>query len=100
MIAPSVGDDGTAARRLAIICSRGNLKMAYPGLMLGSAALGEGIETHLFFTFWGYDMILKSRMNDLTFSPAGNTATRLPFGDLQVPADLAPYRACRRWPRG
>ena len=31
--------------------------MAYPGLILGNAALGEGVETHLFFTFWGFDMI-------------------------------------------
>jgi peroxiredoxin family protein len=26
--------------------------MAYPGLVLANAALGEGVETHLFFTFW------------------------------------------------
>ena len=24
--------------------------MAYPGLILANAALGEGVETHLFFT--------------------------------------------------
>jgi hypothetical protein len=40
-------------RKLAIICSKGNLDMAYPGLVLANAALGEGVETHLFFTFWG-----------------------------------------------
>jgi len=39
-------------RKLAIICSKGNLDMAYPALVLANAALGEGIETHLFFTFW------------------------------------------------
>ena len=43
--------------------------MAYPGLILANAALGEGVETHLFFTFWGFDMITKSRMHDLQFSP-------------------------------
>ena len=47
-------------RKLAIICSKGNLDMAYPGLILANAALGEGVETHLFFTFWGFDMITKS----------------------------------------
>ena len=52
--------------------------MAYPGLILANAALGEGVETHLFFTFWGFDMITKSRMNDLKFSPVGNTAMHLP----------------------
>ena len=29
--------------------------MADPGLILANAALGEGVETHLFFTFWGFD---------------------------------------------
>lgn len=66
-----------AGRKLVIICSKGNLDMAYPGLILGNAALGEGIETHLFFTFWGFDIITKSRMEDLKFTMLGNTAMHL-----------------------
>ena len=64
--------------------------MAYPGLVLANAALGEGVETHLFFTFWGFDMITKSRMDDLKFSPVGNTAMHMPVGDVRVPQALAP----------
>ncbi len=64
--------------------------MAYPGLILGNAALGEGIEVHFFFTFWGFDMITKSRMNNLQFSPAGNTAMHLPGGDMHIPQFMAP----------
>jgi peroxiredoxin family protein len=79
-IVPNFDDDTTAGRKLAIICSKGNLDMAYPGLVLANAALGEGIETHLFFTFWGFDMITKSRMRELKFTPLGNTATHLPQG--------------------
>ena len=67
-------------RKVAIICSKGNLDMAYPGLILANAALGEGIETHLFFTFWGFDMITKSRMGELKFTMLGNTATHMPQG--------------------
>jgi len=89
MITPNFGSDDSD-RKLAIICSKGNLDMAYPGLILGNAALGEGVETHLFFTFWGFDMIIKSRMNDLQFSPAGNTALHLPIGDMHMPQTLAP----------
>jgi peroxiredoxin family protein len=88
-IVPSFGDDDSD-RKLAIICSKGNLDMAYPGLILGNAALGEGIETHLFFTFWGFDMIIKSRMHDLQFSPAGNAAMHLPGSDRHMPQALAP----------
>jgi peroxiredoxin family protein len=79
-IVPNFDDDAAGERKLAIICSKGNLDMAYPGLVLANAALGEGVETHLFFTFWGFDMITKSRMHDLKFSPLGNTATHLPQG--------------------
>jgi peroxiredoxin family protein len=77
-IVPKFDDD--TGRKLAIICSKGNLDMAYPGLVLANAALGEGVETHLFFTFWGFDMITKSRMHELKFTPLGNTATHLPQG--------------------
>ena len=79
-VVPDFGDNATTGRKLAIICSKGNLDMAYPGLILANAALGEGVETHLFFTFWGFDMITKSRMNDLKFTMLGNTATHLPQG--------------------
>ncbi|HEU4946287.1 MAG TPA: DsrE/DsrF/DrsH-like family protein [Kribbella sp.] len=79
-IVPDFGDDAVIGRKLAIICSKGNLDMAYPGLILANAALGEGVETHLFFTFWGFDMITKSRMNDLKFTMLGNTATHMPQG--------------------
>ena len=74
-------DNGTpTGRKLAIICSKGSLDMAYPGLILANAALGEGVETHLFFTFWGFDMITKKTMDDLKFTMLGNTATHMPQG--------------------
>ena len=76
---PSFDDDSASTgRKLAIICSKGNLDMAYPGLILANAAVGEGIETHLFFTFWGFDIINKATMGDLQFSFVGNTAMHPP----------------------
>ena len=89
-IVPSFGDDEETDRKFVLICSKGNLDMAYPALVLANAALGEGIETHLFFTFWGFDMITKSRMNDLKFTPTGNTAMHLPIGGIRMPQALAP----------
>jgi peroxiredoxin family protein len=88
-IVPVFDDDEDNGRKLAIICSKGNLDMAYPGLIIANAALGEGVETHLFFTFWGFDMITKSRMHDLQFSPVGNTAMH-PVGDAHMPQALTP----------
>jgi peroxiredoxin family protein len=90
-IIPKFDDDAEdGVRKLAIICSKGNLDMAYPGLILGNAALGEGVELHLFFTFWGMDMIIPGRMNELKFSPSGNTAMHMPMGDVRIPQALAP----------
>jgi peroxiredoxin family protein len=88
-IVPNFDDDGATGRKLAIICSKGTLDMAYPGLILANAALGEGVETHLFFTFGGLDMITKSRMGDLKFTMLGNTATHMPQGIGGLPGMTA-----------
>ena len=55
-------------RKMCFICSKGNLDMAYPALIMGNAALGEGIEVDYFFTFWGLDIIDVRTMDDLKFS--------------------------------
>jgi peroxiredoxin family protein len=85
MIKPFFDEDVETDRTLAIICSKGSLDMAYPGLILGNAALGEGVDVHLFFTFWGFDMITKGRMEHLTFSPVGNPATHIPAALAPMP---------------
>ena len=79
-IVPSFNTEETVGRKLAIICSKGSLDMAYPGLIMANAALGEGVETHLFFTFWGFDMINKKTMGSLKFTMLGNPATHMPQG--------------------
>lgn len=75
---PVFEDEDNGGRKMAIICSKGSLDMAYPGLVLANAALSEGIEVHLFFTFWGFDIINKSTMDHLKFTPVGNPATHMP----------------------
>lgn len=65
-------------RKMAFICSKGNLDMAYPALIMGNAALGEGIEVHIFFTFWGLDIVNKKTYRNLKFTMAANTAMHMP----------------------
>jgi peroxiredoxin family protein len=65
-------------RKMCIICSKGTLDMAYPGLILANAALMEGIDVTLFFTFWGLDIINKKKMNNLKFVPVGNPSMGIP----------------------
>ena len=85
IVVPSFDSDVETDRTLAIICSKGSLDMAYPGLILGNAALGEGVDVHLFFTFWGFDMITKGRMEHLKFSPVGNPAAHMPAALAPLP---------------
>ena len=84
--------DEDSDRKLFIIVTKGNLDEIYPALIIGNAALGEGIETHLFFSFWGFDMIIDSRLDNLQFSPAGNTAMHFPIRgrDVRIPQAVMP----------
>ncbi len=81
---PDFGDDEDAGR-IAFVCSKGSLDMAYPGLIMANGALESGMEAHLFFTFWGMDMITKKRQGHLGFSPVGNPATHMPAALAPMP---------------
>jgi peroxiredoxin family protein len=70
--------NGGLPRKIAIICSKGSLDMAYPGLVLANAARMMGIEAVLFFTFWGLDIISKKRVDKLHAGIVGNPATHMP----------------------
>jgi peroxiredoxin family protein len=77
-------------RKIAFICSKGNLDMAYPALVMGWAALGNGIDVTIFFTFWGMDMINKKRVDQLAIPPVANTAMKMDMmgvntGNLGIP---------------
>jgi peroxiredoxin family protein len=65
-------------RKISIICSKGSLDMAYPGLILANAARMSGIETMLFFTFWGLDIVTKGKADHLHLSLVGNTSVPVP----------------------
>jgi len=65
-------------RKVAIICSKGSLDMAYPGLILANAARMMGIEAVMFFTFWGMDVIHEKRVDKLHTGIVGNPATHMP----------------------
>ncbi len=83
-IVPDFGDE-ESDRKIAFVCSKGSLDMAYPALVMASGALEHGIETHIFFTFWGMDMINKKTMGNLHFSPVGNPATHMPAALAPLP---------------
>ncbi|MGC8501633.1 DsrE/DsrF/DrsH-like family protein [Desulfurella sp.] len=64
--------------KVSIIISKGYLDGVYPGLIMANGALMEGIEAILFFTFFGLEAIIKSRMDKLKVATVGNPALHIP----------------------
>ena len=79
-------------RHIAFICSKGDLDMAYPALIMGWAALGNGIDVTLFFTFWGLDLVTKKRVDKLEIAPVANTSFKMSMmgipGNIGIPQFL------------
>ena len=74
-------------KKVSIICAKGAIEDVYATLVLGNGAVMEGIETNIFFTFFGLDAIVKTRMDKLHTGIVGNPALRLP-GGLRMPTWL------------
>lgn len=74
-------------KKVNLICSKGSIEDVYATLIMGNGAVMEGIETNIFFTFFGLDAIVKKRMDKLHTAVVGNPALRLP-GGLRMPTLL------------
>jgi peroxiredoxin family protein len=67
-----------AGRTAAIIASKGTLDWAYPPLILATTAAASGMDTSVFFTFYGLNIIHKDFEHLLKVSPLGNPAMPMP----------------------
>ncbi|HEU4423761.1 MAG TPA: DsrE/DsrF/DrsH-like family protein [Pilimelia sp.] len=67
-----------ASRTAAIIASKGTLDWAYPPLILANAAAAVGMETSVFFTFYGLNIIHRDAARKLKIDPVGNPAMPMP----------------------
>jgi peroxiredoxin family protein len=66
-------------RRAAIIASKGTLDWAYPPLILATTAAAAGMDTSVFFTFYGLNIIHKDSASKLKVDPVGNPAMPMPI---------------------
>ena len=73
--------------KVLIICAKGSIEDVYAALVMANAAVMEGIEAKLFFTFFGLDAITTKQMNKLHTGTIGNPAMRMP-GGLPFPSIL------------
>jgi peroxiredoxin family protein len=65
-------------KRMAIIASKGTLDMAYPPLILASTAAAMDVETMIFYTFYGVDIVNKHKYANLKVAPIANPAMPSP----------------------
>ena len=66
-----------AAKKMAIIATKGALDMAYPPLILASTAAALGWEVQVFFTFYGLQLLRKD-LHGIKISPLANPAMPMP----------------------
>jgi peroxiredoxin family protein len=66
-----------AAKKMAIIATKGALDMAYPPFILASTAAALGWEVQIFFTFYGLQLLRKS-LKRIKISPLANPAMPMP----------------------
>lgn len=64
--------------KVAIVISKGSLEGVYPGLIMANGARMEGIEAHVFFTFFGLDAIRKDRCGHIKVATVGNPGMHMP----------------------
>lgn len=66
------------SKKMMIIQTKGSLDMAYPCLILSTTAAALDIESTIFFTFYGLDIINKHKYNKLKVSMMGNPGMPMP----------------------
>lgn len=71
-------------KKMAIIASKGTLDMAYPPLILASTAAAMDVETQIFFTLYGVDIVNKKKFAGLQVAPIANPAmpSPIPFPNI------------------
>jgi peroxiredoxin family protein len=75
--APGATTANEAITKVSIIVSKGSLEGIYPALILANGARMEGIETNVFFTFFGMDAINKARHEHIKVATVGNPGLHL-----------------------
>jgi peroxiredoxin family protein len=75
--------EGAANQKgMTIIVTKGTLDWAYPPFILGTTAAAMGINTTMFFTFYGLGLLLKKM--DLKISTLGNPAMKMPMMGMHM----------------
>ena len=84
-------DNKEEVKKIAIIVSKNSLEDVYAGLVMANGAVMEGIETIMFFTFFGLDAITKKSMNNLKVGNPEAFIAKMPPMDGHMPENLGDF---------
>lgn len=65
-------------KKMMLILSKATLENVYACFILANGARMEGIESEIFFTFFGLEAIQKEKLNKLRIATVGNPAMHMP----------------------
>jgi len=67
-----------SVKKMMLILSKATLDNVYACFILANGARMEGIESEIFFTFFGLEAIQKAKLDDLHVATVGNPAMHIP----------------------
>lgn len=73
-----MSEDSGKVKKMCLILSKATLDNVYACFVLANGARMEGIESEIFFTFFGLEAIRKDRLDNLHVSTVGNPAMHIP----------------------
>lgn len=65
-------------KKVLFICAKATLESVYASFIMANGARMEGIESEIFFTFFGLEAIQKKRLDHLHVATVGNPAMHMP----------------------
>jgi peroxiredoxin family protein len=71
-----------SSNRLAVIASHGTMDLAYPPLILSTAAIAMDMDAAIFFTFFGLNILKKGYIDKLQIPPIANPAMPMPIPNI------------------
>lgn len=73
-----MSDNNGEIRKMMIILSKGTLENVYAAFVLANGARMEGIDSEIFFTFFGLEAVHKKKLQNLHVATVGNPAMHIP----------------------
>jgi peroxiredoxin family protein len=70
--------DDTKVKKMLFILSKATIENVYAAFVMANGARMEGIESEIFFTFFGLEAIQKKKLESLRVATVGNPAMHIP----------------------